>query len=72
MTEDLEQHLAAARERVRELSRDLSRHTLAALRAAWEDQLRAESTPPSWSRVTLGSGPRAYRLVGRIHDSNAP
>jgi hypothetical protein len=34
---DLEQRLAATRERVRELSRWLSRDTMGALQAAWED-----------------------------------
>ena len=46
MSEDLEQRLAAARERARErareLSRALSRDTMEVLRAAWEDQLKAE------------------------------
>jgi hypothetical protein len=39
VSEDLEQRLAAARERVRELSRELGRDTMGALKAAVEDQL---------------------------------
>lgn len=42
MSQDAEQRLAAARERVRELSRTLGRDTWAALDAAWHDQLQAE------------------------------
>jgi hypothetical protein len=40
--EDLERRLAAARERVGELSRGLGRDNLDAWRAAREDQLKAE------------------------------
>jgi hypothetical protein len=35
VSEELEQRLAAARERVRELARELSRDTVDALKAAW-------------------------------------
>jgi hypothetical protein len=42
VSEDLERRLAAARERVRELSGDLRRDTMQALRAAWEQQRQAE------------------------------
>jgi hypothetical protein len=42
VSEDLEQRLGAARERVREASRELSRDTMGALKSAWEDQLEAE------------------------------
>ena len=42
MHEDLERRLAAARERVGELSRGLGRDNLDAWRAAREDQLTAE------------------------------
>jgi hypothetical protein len=42
MDSDLEQRLAAARQRVRDLSRDLRKDTLQALRTAHEEQLQAE------------------------------
>jgi len=42
VSEDLEQRLAAARERVRELSRELSGDTMYTLKAARGDQLKAE------------------------------
>jgi hypothetical protein len=40
--EDLERRLAGARERIRELSRNLGPDTIAALRAAWEQERAAE------------------------------
>jgi hypothetical protein len=42
VSEELEQRLAAARERVRELGRTLNSDTMAAWRGAWQEQLRAE------------------------------
>jgi hypothetical protein len=42
MSEDLEHRLAAATERVRQLSRNLRKDTMQAWRAAWDEQLQAE------------------------------
>ena len=42
VNEDLERRLAAARERVRELSKNPRRDTTQAWRTAWEQQLQAE------------------------------
>lgn len=42
MSEDLEHRLAAATERVRQLSRNLRKDTLQAWRATWDEQLQAE------------------------------
>jgi hypothetical protein len=68
VSEVLEQRLDAARERVRELSRNLSRDSMPELVAAWGQQFQAERDLPA----ARGEQYAEVLDIGPLWDTGAP